>query len=1102
MFMKASHSTIIFLGATSLFLASGSVQASSEDVQEAQTLAQRGEQLHHEGRYADAEPLIKRSLELYEKELGPEHPNVATSLSNLASLYRSQGRYIDAELLIKRSQEIFEKALGSDHPVVGNALRGLALIYVDQGRYADAEPLLKRSLNIYQKAFGPDHPKISYPLSSLAMLYDRQGRLADAETLYLRSLTISEKSLGPDHQEVARLLNNLGALYNHQGRYADAEPPLKRSLAILERALGRSHPDVVNPLNQLALVYTNQGRYADAEPLHRRVLMISEKSLGPNHPNVAACLKNLSELYIQQGRYGDAEPLVKRSLAISEKTFGRNHPNVASVLALLAALYQHMGLYAEAEPLLRRSLAINEKTLGPGHLGVALSLNALAVQYGDQGRYAEAEPLLRRSLAINEKALGPGHPDVATALNNLGALYDIEGRFADAEPIIKRALAIREKALGPNHPYVASSLQSLGALYYSQDRLADAESLYQRSLSIRENALGPNHPNVAASLHNLAVLYSKQGRYAEAEPLLRRSLAINEKALGPNHSDVASSLNNLAEFYNHQGRYAEALPFVRRTIGNRTSTRESALKSLEGARESGLISSEQAFADSYDVLQFTSTSAAAEAIIKLAQRYAAGTDELAMLVRKDQDLSLESKNLDKTLIAAVSRMPSERNQIAEDRIRERLVEIELERKQLTEQLASRFPNYIALAKPQPLSLTETQRLLVDDEALVAFSIDDQSYAWVVTKTESYWLKLPTSRNAINEQVSSLRQSLTLASEKPFDLKLAHKIYESTFGHVAAKITGKKRVSIVANGALTSLPLGLLVASDSTGKKLKDADWLIKSYAITVLPSIYSLKTMRTRASKSNGTRPIIAFADPVFTKKTPAAGEQTIAMRNLTSYYQGTQLDMRSLRASLTPLPGTREEVEAIGKNLNASPEDLKFGAAATEMAVKASSLYQYRVVYFATHGLVAGDLAKFGKAKAEPSLVLSIPDKPSEKDDGLLQASEISQLKLNADWAVLSACNTASGEGVGAEALSGLARAFLYAGARSLVVSHWDVSDEATTTLMSDLFAISASKANISHGEAMREAILNLIDAAKSEQDAHPRIWAPFVVVGEPAKM
>ena len=169
---------------------------------------------------------------------------------------------------------------------------------------------------------------------------------------------------------------------------------------------------------------------------------------------------------------------------------------------------------------------------------------------------------------------------------------------------------------------------------------------------------------------------------------------------------------------------------------------------------------------------------------------------------------------------------------------------------------------------------------------------------------------------------------------------------------------------------------------------------------------------------------------------------------------------------------------------------------------VKKEPLDNYRVVYFATHALVAGEVEKFAKAKAEPALVLSIPDKPSEEDDGLLTASEVAMLKLNADFVVLSACNTAAGDKPGAEALSGLARAFFYAGARSLVVSHWEVDSEATVALMDGLFHALEANPRLSHAEALRMSMLRMIGNSSEPELAQPKFWAPFVVVGEPMKL
>jgi CHAT domain-containing protein/Tfp pilus assembly protein PilF len=1114
--------------------------SSGQNLNEADALNKKGMELYRAGKYEEAIPLAQRVLAIREKALGPDHLKVAASLNNLAEVYREQRRYTDAEPLIKRALAIREKALAPGHPDIANSLNNLAETYKSQGRYADAEPLFKRLVAIDEKTLGPDHPKFAASLFNLAQLYHEQSRYADAEPLFKRSLAIEEKALGPEHPGVAITLNDLGRLYRAQGRYADAVPLLNRAIAIYEKTLSSDHPFVGTALNNLASLYAEQGRYADAEPLYKRSLAITEKALGPNHSDVAGSLNNLALLYVDEGRYDDAEPLYKRSLAISETALGPAHPDVAHSLNSLAELYRLLGRYADAEPLFKRSLAIEEKALGPDHRDVATSLNNQALNYHEQGRYADAELLYKRSLAIREKVLGPNHPDVANSLNNLAELYTEYGRYADVEPLYKRSLALRETVLGPDHPDVAGSLSNLAGLYTRQGRYADAEPLYERSLAVREKVLGPSHHDVASSLSNLALLYKYQGRYSEseqlykrslaidekalgydnravgttlnnlaelyksqaryadAEPLLNRSLAIYEKVLGPDHLSIGTAMNNLAGLYKSQGRFGDALPLVRMTAQKGLFDPQNTLPVLSGALTNSLITKTVALNESYNVVQQTISSAASNAISQLSIRFAAGTSELAQFVRKDQDLSAEAERLDKLIIAAVSKPPNQRHAAAETQIRNRIEEITSEREKLQNIFNQRFPDYLALSKPQPLSVEQTQALLADNEALVAFDFDARSYVWVITKTNTDWVELKVSANDLNEQVKQLRQSLRFDADKPFDVSLAHKIYEETIGSIADKLAGKKPLSVVTNGALTSLPLQLLITQDPSGKSLKDTDWLIRSYAITVLPSVYSLKTLRSQSVTSSAHNPMIAFADPIFSKR---GTKPVAALRSVVNFYEGGKPDLVSLARVLLELPETEAEVRAIAEVLNVNKNDLKFGADASETTVKNAKLDDYRIIYFATHALVAGEVEKFAKVKAEPALALTIPDKPTELDDGLLTASEVAQLKLNADWVVLSACNTAAEDKPGAEALSGLARAFFYAGARSLVVSHWEVDSIATVQLMIDMFQAAARDPRLSHAEALQQSTLRLIESAKSDHDAHPRFWAPFVVVGEPAK-
>jgi CHAT domain-containing protein len=432
--------------------------------------------------------------------------------------------------------------------------------------------------------------------------------------------------------------------------------------------------------------------------------------------------------------------------------------------------------------------------------------------------------------------------------------------------------------------------------------------------------------------------------------------------------------------------------------------------------------------------------------------------------------------------------------------------IAAEKQQIQETLYQQFPNFAALAKPIPLSVRDTQALLADDEALVVLNLGRsslwRSYAWVVTQSGADWLDLDITAQDVEARVKALRSSLTGETNVPFDVQASYRLYQSIFGAFADKIASKKRLSVVTNGALTSIPLQLLVTKDPTGKKLKDVDWLVRSHAITILPSVASLKTLRGGSPTSPAAKPMIAFADPVFSKFAKReARQQWVATRGMTSFVTGTQIDISKLAENLPQLPSTRHEVQAIAKELRVDPSDVQLGLDATVTAIKSAKLDQYRIVYFATHGLVAGDLEKFAKGKIEPALALSIPDMPDDFDNGLLSASEAAQLKLNADWVVLSACNTAAEETPGAEALSGLARAFFYAGALSLLVSHWEVDDQVTAELMSKIFLLMRENPKLSHGEALQQAMLAAIDNARTDEERNPRFWAPFVVVGEPAK-
>jgi len=534
--------------------------------QQSPVLSEKGLIYFFLAEYHKAEPLMRKVLEIEEASFGPNLPNVATALNNLASLLQATNRLSEAEPLMRRALKIGEDSLGLNHTKVAIRLNNLAQLLQDTNRLSEAEPLMRRALKIDEDSLGPNHPDVARDLNNLARLLKVTNRLSEAEPLMRRVIEITEKSLGPNHPNVATALNNLAELLRDTNRLDEAEPLYKRALKIDEDFLGPNHPKVAGDLNNLALLLQATNCLSEAEPMMRRALKIVEDSFGPNHPNAAITLNNLAALLQDTKRLSQAEPLMRRALKIDEDSLGPNHPDVARNLNNLAELLRVTGRFNEAEPLMRRALKIDEDSFGKDHPKVAIRLNNLAQLLQDTNRLSEAEPLMRRALKIDEDSLGPNHPKVAIRLNNLAQLLKDTNRLSEAEPLMRRALKIDEDSFGKDHPNVARDFNNLALLLKATNRLSEAEPLMRRALKIDEDSFGKDHPNVARDLNNLAALLKDTNRLSEAEPLMRRALKIDEASFGKDHPNVAIRLNNLAQLLKATNRLSEAEPMMRRAL--------------------------------------------------------------------------------------------------------------------------------------------------------------------------------------------------------------------------------------------------------------------------------------------------------------------------------------------------------------------------------------------------------------------------------------------------------------------------------------------------------------------------------------------------------
>ncbi len=1085
-----------------------------------------------QGRYAEAEPLFKRALEGFEKTRGKDDLQTLISADNLGSLYRVQGRYAEAEPLYSRALAGFERVFGPEHPDTLVSVSNMAQLYSAEGRYAEAEPLCKRVLEARERQLGQDNPRTLKSLIALADNYKAQGRYREAEPLFRRALEASERVLGPDNPETLVRMGYLASLLKAQGHYSEAEPFYKRAMTESERVLGPEHPSTITSVNNLAGLYQAEGRYAEAEPLFKRALSSYERVLGPDHPNTLSAVGNLAALYEAQSRYAEAEPLYKRALQARERVLGPEHPDALTSVSNLAGLYEAEGRHDEAEALYKRAIEAREKVLGPEHPDTVTSVNNLALLYKEQGRYEEAEPLYKRTLAANERLLGPDHPSTLNTANNLAALYQAQHRYGEAEQLYKRTLAAQERVLGPEHPQTLFTVGNLGTLYSEQGRYGEAEPFQRRALEARERMLGPDHPETLLSVANLAALHFKQSDWPKAVDLWRRSTAAIAARTSRGAQDIGQALTGKAKGAAEQA----ALQFRALVKAAYRLTPQGGMPDPDLSREM------------FKTAQWVQNSEAAQSLAQMAARGAAGDPKLAALARERQDLVSEWQKRDRQHNAALSQPPEKRDAAAEAENLARLSAIDTRIKEIDTDLSANFPNYAEMLSLAPISVEEVQALLGDDEALVLFldtpglgPAPEEGFLWVVTKTASRWVRSPLGTEALAKEVQALRcgldetawegqrceqltgQHYTDADRNagkplPFDHARAYRLYQALFGQVEDLIKGKQLL-IVPSGALTQLPFQVLVTALPAGSDDRSVAWLIRNHAITILPAASSLKALRRVARPDAAPKPMIGFGNPLLEgpdgtyvqlaklardNKTCAAVPEVQAAsaaepetRGVAAIQtRGGLADVSFLRKQV-PLPETANELCAVARDLNADASDIYLGARATEREVKRLSgtgeLAQYRIVHFATHGALAGQVT----GNTEPGLLLTPPSAPSEEDDGYLTASEIAALKLNADWVILSACNTAAGGAQGAEALSGLARAFIYAQARALLVSHWAVNSNATVKLITGAIDRLAADKTVGRAEAMRQSMLALIDKGEP-QEAHPAYWAPFVVVGE----
>ena len=823
-----------------------------------------------------------------------------------------------------------------------------------------------------------------------------------------------------------------------------------------------------------------------------------------------------------QEKWAEALSSIKRVLEIRERVLGSDSLLVANTLGFLATNYDNLADYSKAEAMNLRCLKIKEKLLGPDHPEVAQEYYSLSVTYRYLGDQEKSEEALNRALLILEKAHSTETAIAASVLEALGTIRYARLDYQGAEDYAQRARAIWEKILGANHYHLASSYTFLGRVAYDQADYAKAEKLFQKALALSADGLGEDNLHVTRFRNDLAMLYCTTGEYAKGESLYRRSLAIHEQKASMIHPAVQESLFGLARCLDAHGSASESLKV--QSLASELEERYVTLNLAVGSEKE-----KQAFLSSLSARSWRNISLQTQllphdpaaltlAITTVLQSQGRVQDAIAAsLLGLRQRLNEEDQKLFDQLNDVTSRLASlvlngpQKSPVPEHQ--RQVKALEEQRENLEAEISRRSAGFYTASKP--VTLADVAAAIPKDAALIEFAVyrpfdpkaatDQKAYgkpryvAYVVRPEGTVkWVELGEAE-AIDQSISKLRLALRDPHRKDVR-RLARALDALVMQPVLPLVGNITRLLISPDGQLNLIPFEALVD--------RKQRYLTENYSISYLTAGRDLIRMQVKRDSRSGP---IVFANPLFGEPNvpQAAGSGSARLKLASTARQRSVTTADDLAGVyFAPLQGTVEEARVI-RSLFPDARIIT-GAQASKSALEKT--VAPRILHIATHGFFLEDPARSTtdrgdgnrKMQVRPGienpllrsgLALAGANLSKHKgDDGILTALEASNLNLwGTKLVTLSACETGMGEVRDGEGVYGLRRSFFLAGAETLVMSLWSVSDQVTRETMAAYYA--GLKRGLGRGEALHQAQLTMLRRKGRE---HPYYWASFIQSGE----
>jgi len=1074
-----------------------------------------------------------------------------------ASLYLSISK-IMAELYVKEFKkeglvELVRKYSLYDLDMCEEKLRGDELLdeglsLYRKGQWKGAISKWTEAEKIFDK-LGDEAGKAS-AFNNLGNFYDSTGEYREALEYFKQALEIF-KRLGFVEGE-AKNLNNVGVVYRHLGQYAEALNYFQRALETYRR-LGFESGEAMT-LPNIGLVYDNLGQYDEALDYHQQALEKFRK-IG-DVSSEARTLANIGGVFESLGQYKEALNYYEKALEKFRRI--EDVPGETYTIANMANVYSHLGQYSEALNSYQQILEILRE-MGDA-AGESTALINMGLVYFRLGQYNEALSYYQQSLEICRE-IG-GVVGEARALNNIGLVYCSLGQDREGLSYHQQSLEIYRKIGGVAGE--ANALNNIGIVHWSLGQYSEALNYYGQALEISRN-IG-NAASVADCLNNIGIIYTNLSQYPKAIQTLHESIYISSQ-LGVLETmwrcfiSLCRALWKSGKGEEAASSFEKAIETIEKIYSHTSGLKEEERSSMIGEKRfvyqefiELLLELHRKSPDmGYDKQAFTISEKAKsrtfqELMAKAGARAVfAGDETFQKIVEKERQLIAKAIHFQGLLSKEMSKPEEKRNIEMVNSLKEQLSKAEKSLSEAEKKIETEYPRYADLKRPKSLSVEELQDILKPDETLLTYAVGkDKSAAFVIGKERFKLVELAVGREELAEMITKLRGGLDAeliklrkkseGRDPVFELKDLEKfkpedsytLCQKVFLPVSEELEGATRLYISADDILYTLPFEALVDSEFDINAFREArklgrrgqgdylgeyaalHYLIDTYTLTYLPSASVFRSLRKYEKSGYGKwgKPLIAFADPIFSKDDVKTEEEKglkdkgIKQKGISKETELTaQILTRSTGSGeLKRLEESAQEAEVIAEEVKGDKEDVYLREKATEENIHAAGLKSARYLLFSTHGLLGGDFT----GVAEPALALTLVNNPLTRD-GFLTMSEVLGLDINSELVILSACNTyGRGEKAGrGEGFAGLTRSFMYAGTRSLLVTHWSVESQAARDLMVETFKKMKKEAS---SKALREAKLEMRKSFRHLGEktgrklslSHPFFWAPFVLVGE----